>query len=269
VTQEDLAKYSGLSLTELRKKREELISDLNFEEVGVVDQAIKSFNTDNTQKVVETLIEKLEEQANAVFDWYDKAEALAKESCQQTQQRARVDAEKQLKDATAAHDKILRDLETERSLELSRNEIRPSIRSLECLKKAKQLARFENVESAIAMRELAEQRLNEHRKERVNAIEQSFEKLTAYENEKYDKEVHLIQRNLKLAFGLAAQKRQENVDVARRRAAAQIREDVRKAVSSGVKKLERPEKHAVLAASLRGYVKGKVAKEGREYIFTP
>jgi hypothetical protein len=246
-----------------------MICDLNFEEVGIIDVVIRSFNTDNTQKVVESLVEKLEAEVNSAFSWYDKTESDAKEVCQKTQQRATADAEKLMRDATESHDKTMANLKKEKNEELSRNEERPSTRNLDCLKKAMQLARFENVDSAIEMRLLAQERLKEHREERAQRILQTYEHLMDHEVNKYNQEVHLIRLNLKLAISLAAQKLKEEIDIIRKRAAAMIREQVRKAIGVGVKKLEKPEKRPQLSASLRGFVKTKVAKDQREYIFAP
>ncbi|KAK8900165.1 hypothetical protein M9Y10_002488 [Tritrichomonas musculus] len=263
----DTSKYDSYNLTELRKLREEEVNNLNFEEVNVIDEAIRKCNTSNKDTVVEAIKKSLSEIIDDCFKRYEQnCQAIENDSAAKEAviRRASNDYFQQVKER---HIQDHADLETSRQLNLIRAAERPSAKNYEMKNIAKNLARSGVIDAAISAREEAKMSLEQEiilRKYDINArFEKALENLTR-------KQVHdlvTMQNNLSKQLQSNEKSKEKEITLLKQALKGSITNAMRRAISEGCNKLSKKDERPDLTAQITNFVQQKLEDENRVSVF--
>ena len=263
----DTSKYDSCDLPELKAKREEEIAALNFEEVAIIDAAIAKFNTDNSQRVIEDLKASLCSQIDRAFQEYEEAVTENAENSAAAEKALRERYSTSFHEMKSRHISEIADLETDRALELHRQKVRPSARTEELKAKAKLLARNYEVQQAIEVRELAFASHGDELAQREFEVNQSYDRVLRYMNEKQSEEITRMGEALEKEIEETKSASSKFVEKQQKRVANVVRQALRKEISNGCKQLMKMDKWPVLSQELTDFIQKKLLDENRAFVF--
>jgi hypothetical protein len=263
----DTTKYAGKTLVDLRKLREQEVQSLNFEEVKVIDVAIANHTIDNTEAVLTDSKAKLANELDAAFETYDArvAEGTGKRQSDERQLRATINT--QFQDARSRHIDALADLETSRSLDVARSAQRPSATVSALRLKAMNQARGKAVEQAIRTRQEANQLLDQEIQDRQSDVRLRFNKLLKHRLAQQVAELHLLNDHLAKGLQDIQTAYEQNVEQRQQTLIAAIQESLRRTVVRAQQQLSKKEASDTVAEELKDFVRDKVVRDGRTYIY--
>ena len=127
--------YSNMDLIELRKERENQVNKLAFEEVAIIDEAIKNYHEDNTEKIIEEETKKLSATIDVLFSRYGTAIEAANKEAEEKKDKYRGKSEENLKQMKERHQQKKSELEDKKTYRIHRAEERPSAKDKELKEK--------------------------------------------------------------------------------------------------------------------------------------
>lgn len=263
----DTSKYDNYSLTDLRKKREEEVNELNFEEVNIIDEAIRKCNTSNKDSVVESIKKSLSEIIDECFKRFDQnCQSIEEKSASKEGdlRRASNDYFQQVKER---HIQEHADLETSRQLNLIRASNRPSAKNNEMKNIAKNLARSGVIDAAISAREEAKMSLEQEIIERKADVNRRFEKSLENLIKKQVNDLETMQNNLNKQLHSNEISKEKEMTVLKQALKGSITNAMRRAISEGCNRLSKKDERPDLTAQITNFVQQKLEDENRVALF--
>ncbi|OHT03050.1 hypothetical protein TRFO_29603 [Tritrichomonas foetus] len=263
----DTSKYDGLTLIELRQRREKEVNDLNFEEVAVIDEAIKNYNVDNTAKVVEKVEQSLATDIDSAFARFDQACQEIENRTNENEQRIRTNTNSNFQIVKERHVQELADLETERQLDVIRSKERPSAKNNEMKNIAKNLARSGVIDAAITTREEAKISLEQELAFREYDINLRYEKILGHCVKRQSLELETMQNNFQKLIQNNENAKNKDILLQRQTLKGYITNAMRRAITEGCNELSRKDKRPELSQQITDFVQQKLVNDDRVSVF--
>lgn len=263
----DTSKYDGYSLTDLRKKREEEVNDLNFEEVNIIDEAIRKCNTSNKDSVVESIKKSLSEIIDDCFKRFDQNCQKIEETSAAKESVIRKASNDYFQQVKERHIQDHADLETSRQLNLIRASERPSAKNNEMKNIAKNLARSGVIDAAISAREEAKMSLEQEIIERKNDVNSRFERALGNLIKKQVNDLITMQNNLEKQLHSNEISKEKEITVIKQALKGSITNAMRRAISEGCNRLSKKDERPELTTQITNFVQQKLEDENRVALF--
>lgn len=252
--------YSNMDLIELRKERENQVNKLAFEEVAVIDEAIKNYHEDNTEKIIEEETKKLSATIDVLFSRYGTAIEAANKEAEEKKDKYRGKSEENLKQMKERHQQKKSELEDKKTYRILRAEERPSAKDKELKEKAKNLARQGEIEEAIQYRTESEQMKEQEIETRKNEINQRFEKMMNVIQNREENNARIIEESFSTAVEQIQSRKEEAITAQAQALRANLTSALQKAIYSGTRSVKR-EKRVDFIQRINGFVQNKIETE--------
>lgn len=263
----DTSKYDNYSLQDLRSLREKLIDNLEFEEVGIIDEAIKKFNISNKDETIEKLKNELTTKINEALQRFDESSQDIESASVEKEKKTRISYNDYFQQVKERHLREQADLETERQLNLIRARERSSAKNNEMKSIAKTHARTGNIDQAISTREMAKESLVKEISLREEDINKSYETFLDTLNRKQINELATMVNNLEKQLQNHEKQRDKDLLLQRQTLKATITNLMRRAVTEGCNQLYRKDERPDLTNQITAFVEKKLTDEDRLAIF--
>ena len=265
----DTSKYDGYSLTDLRKKREEEVNDLNFEEVNIIDEAIRKCNTSIVIKSFTCFLIKksLSEIIDDCFKRFDQNCQKIEETSAAKESVIRKASNDYFQQVKERHIQDHADLETSRQLNLIRASERPSAKNNEMKNIAKNLARSGVIDAAISAREEAKMSLEQEIIERKNDVNSRFERALGNLIKKQVNDLITMQNNLEKQLHSNEISKEKEITVIKQALKGSITNAMRRAISEGCNRLSKKDERPELTTQITNFVQQKLEDENRVALF--
>jgi hypothetical protein len=264
----DTSKYSGKSLADLRSYRLKEINSLRLEEVKVIDQAILELSTDNTQRVIDDAKAFLNTHIDQAYVDFQTTIDNARSRHEADVNADRTHLNELFQSASQRHLEELTSLETARAIRLARSEQRGSAVHHEMTRKAINLARNHDVDTAIEVRDQANTLVVFELEQRAEGVNDHFDVIISQASEKHLIELQILENELKRKIGEKDQEFDAFTKNAQRKLAALVVRLLRGQVAEGSEKLQKLEKRGVLHEALTEFVQDKLTREDRTIALT-
>lgn len=252
--------YSNMDLIELRKERENQVNKLAFEEVAIIDEAIKNYHEDNTEKIIEEETKKLSATIDVLFSRYGTAIEAANKEAEEKKDKYRGKSEENLKQMKERHQQKKSELEDKKTYRIHRAEERPSAKDKELKEKAKNLARQGEIEEAIQYRTESEQMKEQEIETRKNEINQRFEKMMNVIQNREENNARIIEESFSTAVEQIQSRKEEAITAQAQALRANLTSALQKAIYSGTRSVKR-EKRVDFIQRINGFVQNKIETE--------
>lgn len=252
--------YSNMDLIELRKERENQVNKLAFEEVAIIDEAIKNYHEDNTEKIIEEETKKLSATIDVLFSRYGTAIEAANKEAEEKKDKYRGKSEENLKQMKERHQQKKSELEDKKTYRILRAEERPSAKDKELKEKAKNLARQGEIEEAIQYRTESEQMKEQEIETRKNEINQRFEKMMNVIQNREENNARIIEESFSTAVEQIQSRKEEAITAQAQALRANLTSALQKAIYSGTRSVKR-EKRVDFIQRINGFVQNKIETE--------
>ena len=263
----DISKYESYNLVELRQLREKEVNDMNFEEVAVIDEAIKNYNFDNMNKILEKVENALVSDIDQAFSRFDQTVADIEKRTSENKEKLRINTNENFQLLKEKHVQELADLETERQLDLIRARERPSARNNEMKSIAKNLARSGVIDAAISTREEAKMSLEHEIQMRHTEINMRFEKIFGHYFKRIINELQTMQNNFDKQLQNYENTKNKDILLQKQTLKGYITGAMRRAISEGCNSLSRKDKRPEFSQQITDFVQQKLVNDNRASVF--
>lgn len=258
--EEGVNKYKNMDLIELRKKREEQVNLLAFEEVAIIDEAIQNYHQDNTEKVIEEETKKLSSIIDELFERYGSAINEVNKEAEEKTNKTRGKSEETLKQMKERHEQKKKELEDKKTHRIQRAEERRSVKDKELKEKAKNLARQGEITEAIQYRTESEQMKEQEINARKNEINNRFEIMMNTIRTQEENNTKIIEDNFNSAFDKIQVRKEEAITAQSQVLRGNLTNALQKAIYSGTRSVKR-EKRVDFIQRINGFVQNKIETE--------
>lgn len=258
--EEGVNKYKNMDLIELRKKREEQVNLLAFEEVAIIDEAIQNYHQDNTEKVIEEETKKLSNIIDELFERYGSAINEVNKEAEEKTNKTRGKSEETLKQMKERHEQKKKELEDKKTHRIQRAEERRSVKDKELKEKAKNLARQGEITEAIQYRTESEQMKEQEINARKNEINNRFEIMMNTIRTQEENNTKIIEDNFNSAFDKIQVRKEEAITAQSQVLRGNLTNALQKAIYSGTRSVKR-EKRVDFIQRINGFVQNKIETE--------
>lgn len=253
-------KYSTMTLAELRKEREVQVNKLAFEEVAIIDEAIRNYHQDNTEKIITEETKKLSEVIDVLFERYGNSINNVKEKADKNENKHRAQSNENLERMRERHNQKKVELESKKTKKMLRAEERPSAKDMELKAKAKNLARQGEIDEAIQYRTESEQVKELEIQARKEEINSHYEKVFSTLDSKQESNARIINDNFSTALDRIQSAKEEEMRTTNQVLRANITSALQKAIYSGTRNVKR-EKRVDFIQRINGFVQNKIETE--------
>ena len=258
--EEGVNKYKNMDLIELRKKREEQVNLLAFEEVAIIDEAIQNYHQDNTEKIIEEETKKLSTIIDELFERYGSAINEVNKEAEEKTNKTRGKSEETLKQMKERHEQKKKELEDKKTHRIQRAEERRSVKDKELKEKAKNLARQGEITEAIQYRTESEQMKEQEINARKNEINNRFEIMMNTIRTQEENNTKIIEDNFNSAFDKIQVRKEEAITAQSQVLRGNLTNALQKAIYSGTRSVKR-EKRVDFIQRINGFVQNKIETE--------
>lgn len=260
-------RYMRMSISDLRTEKDRLIDEMQFEESAIVESVIKSKAVDNTESVIAELDQLLSQQIEKAFASLDEGMVEAEKVRSEEENKSRAEFAKLEEETAQRHQAEMKDLEDKKQGELEREKQRPIAKELETRNKAKILARSDEIEEALRLRDAAaSERVNGVEK-RISIVEDSYAHKQAALLANQEREMLTLQLQLSKAVSGSYNKYDRTVTDLQAKTANYVRNALRLAINKGTKHLEIPARRTELSQRLSAIVEQRIIEAGRSDLF--
>lgn len=260
IEEQGVNKYSNMTLAELRKEREFQVQQLAFEEVAIIDEAIRNLHEDNTEKIINEETQKLSEIINVLFQRYDNTINCVKEKADESENKCRTQSIDYIERMKERHNQKKSELETKKSFSMQRAEERRSVKDQELKEKAKNLARQGEIEEAIQYRTESEQMKELEIQARKNDINCRFERMMNNLNSQQETNLRIIEDSYTHAIDRIQTEKEELLKTTNQALRINIAYALQKSIHSGTKNIKK-EKRVDFIQRINGFVQNKIETE--------
>lgn len=246
--------YETMSLSDLRRTREELINDLKFEEVTVVDGYIKNYEFDNSNKIMKALINEFSIKINESISKYDQKSSEIEEEALKQEVDIRMKIDESFQGMKKKHKEEITSLETERLIEIKMAKERPYSKVNELNTIAQNYARSSNIDMAIRKRNEAKQQKVMIIRQRIEDINKTYDKMLKKLIEKQERELKVLQDNLLNSLKTINNEKAEELLKAKNQTILIIKKHLRQITLSGWNKIKKNDKRNELSNKLNNFM---------------
>lgn len=246
--------YGAMSDAELRRAREALIRALEFEEVAVVDRHIRRRSGGSSDRITRDAMRAVGAQIDAAVAAYDAAEEEIAGGAAREEEAVRTRIDDSFQCAKQRHRAEIAEVEAERARAVAAAKARPCARANELDARARSFARSENIGRAIAARNEAREERAAAERQRVRAVNATYDKLLQNLIDRQARELSVLQDNLLSSLNAICTRKEEELRRAKNKTVSVIKKNLRRVIIDGESKIRNTNERNVFASKLNNFV---------------